>query len=318
MVDFLTEFDPQYGTVVAVAAGLKRLVCKNPGPFTFTGTGTYTLVGDDGAIVVDPGPMDHEHLDAVAVMAGTSPILAVLLTHRHADHAGGARALADRVKAPICAAAWPEPTSSLLGEHLAGDAEPDADGTAGLLEAADEAIVALVPDRLVVNDDRIEIGSNTLEAIATPGHIADHTCFVWREGKALFSGDHVMGWATSVVPPPFGNLAQYLASLRRLDEFGDFTFYPTHGPPIPNAGGYVRQLHEHRMMRTAQILDRLNDGPATIPDLVRRMYIGLDERLIPAACMSVWAHLEMLVADGLAAVSDGASPTILSRYELIR
>lgn len=322
VVKFLTDFDPEYGSSVTAAPGIRRLVCPNPGPFTFTGTGTYAITSDVGAVIIDPGPDHVGHLSAAAVMAGSRPVAAVLVTHRHADHAGGARAFADRVEAPVLAAAWstteqsaPHPKTAESWEDGDGIGVENV-GDATHFARSDEAVVDLPADRYLSDRDILNIGGLELEVVATPGHIRDHVCFVWRRGGAVFSGDHVMGWSTSVLPPPHGHLEDYLRSLKRIGEFGDLTFFPTHGPPIPHAGDYVEELYAHRMMRTSQILDALSRGDGTIEQIVRQIYVAINPLLIPAACLSVWAHLEMLVDQNVVVVVDGLVPTLTSRYRL--
>ena len=297
-IPFVTDFDPAYGEAAAVSPLIRRVVARNPGPFTYTGTGTY-LVGrpDAGDLaVIDPGPDDQVHLDAVAAAAGDARVSHVLVTHTHRDHCAGARRFAEAMRAPILAAG-PHPTG--------GDKAP------GLEEGAD---LAFRPDWTIGDGDVICGDGWTIETVATPGHLSNHLCFALREESALFTGDHVMGWSTTVVAPPEGSMGDYMNSLDRLLERNDTVYYPTHGAPIDRPHRYVRATRAHRLMRDAQILDQLKKGRSEIRELVAVMYADIDPRLHKAAALNVYAHLIRLVENGVVATQ--GPPGIASRYRL--
>ncbi len=267
-----------YGQVEQAGPGVRRVLARNPSPFTFTGTQTH-IVGTGEVAIVDPGPDLPEHVAAVLAATAGERIAAILVTHSHRDHSPAARALAAATGAPVvgCAALAPP----------AGDAFGEAFDTGH------------APDRVMADGDIVEGPGWTLQAVATPGHMSNHLCFAYAESSALFSGDHVMGWSTSVILPPDGNMADYMASLERLAARDDRVYYPAHGPPIDPPGKLVRGLIVHRRQRETQILRALEDGPADIAALVARNYPGLDPALAPAAGASVLAHLIDLRARAL-------------------
>ncbi len=256
-----------------------RILAPNASPYTFTGTQTY-LVGTDELAVIDPGPDDVQHHAALIATIGWRPVTAILITHHHRDHSPGAPALARATGAPIVGAA----------PFAAQDAVPRGDTSFD----PDYA-----PDR-VLSDGEAVVGEGwTLRALATPGHTSNHLAFALPESGALFSGDHVMGWATSVVSPPDGDMGQYMASLERLIGRSDRVYYPGHGEAVDNPQRLVRGMLGHRKQREGQILRRLAGRSRHISDLSASMYAGLDPRLMRAAERSVLAHLIDLDARGL-------------------
>ncbi len=267
-----------YGRVEQAGPGVRRVLARNPSPFTFTGTQTH-IVGTGEVAIVDPGPDLPEHVDAVLAATAGERIVAILVTHSHRDHSPAARALAAATGAPVigCAPLLPP----------AGDAFGEAFDTGH------------APDRIMADGDAVDGPGWTLTAIATPGHMSNHLCFAYPEERALFSGDHVMGWSTSVILPPDGNMADYMASLERLQQRDDSVYYPAHGPKVESPAKLVRGLIVHRRQRETQILRALADGPASIESLVARNYPGLDPALAPAAGASVHAHLIDLRSRGL-------------------
>ncbi|SEM46261.1 Glyoxylase, beta-lactamase superfamily II [Sphingomonas gellani] len=277
--------EPPYGIPIGLEPLVARVLAPNPSPFTFTGTQSY-LVGTDTLAVIDPGPDDAAHHGALLQAIGARQVTAILITHHHRDHSPGARALAAATGAPIIGAA------PFVGEDAAtrSDASFDADYR---------------PDRVLADGEAIEGEGWTLEAVATPGHTSNHLAFALRESGALFSGDHVMGWSTSVVSPPDGNMGQYIASLEKLLGRSDRIYYPGHGDIVEAPQRMVRGMLGHRKQREGQILRRLAAGPERIEPLVAGMYAGLDERLLPAARQSVLAHLIDLDARGLVRQEDG-------------
>ena len=274
-VPFVRDFDFAHGRPDRLSPLVTRVIAPNPGPFTFTGSGTY-LVGDEaGCAVIDPGPRDEGHADAV-MAAAPGPVTMILVTHTHSDHCGGTDLLRARTDAPVLAyGAHPSPP---------GGASPALD------EGADHGFR---PDREVEDGERVTLPSCDLVAVHTPGHIVNHLCFALEAEGALFTGDHVMGWATTVVAPPDGDMADYMRSLDVLAGRDDRTYYPTHGAPITDPGPFVAAVRAHREARDAAILASLADGPLTPDQIVERVYAGLDPGLRFAAALNVTAHLAM-------------------------
>jgi len=258
---------------------VRRLVAPNPSPFTFNGTCTY-IVGEGRVAIVDPGPADDAHLDAVLAATAGETVETILITHTHRDHSPGARKL-----------------RAATGARIVGAAPfaPAWDGTEGLDSAHDRDYA---PDAVLADGERLQGAGYAIEAIATPGHCANHLCFALREENALLSGDHVMAWSTSVVAPPDGSMRAYMASLDRLRRRAETIYWPGHGGPVVEPGRYVRALILHRRQREASILAALADGVQTVPALVARIYVGLDPRLARAAGLSTLAHLDDLAERG--------------------
>jgi glyoxylase-like metal-dependent hydrolase (beta-lactamase superfamily II) len=293
MIPFVRDFDFAYGRSDLVSPLIRRVVANNPGPFTFTGTGTY-IVGrpDPGATVavIDPGPRDEAHLSALLAAVEGRRVSHVLVTHTHRDHAPLARPFAEATGAPVLAARPPARTA-----HV----------STALDEADDETFA---PDQVLVGGERIGGPGWTLEALATPGHASNHMAFALIEENALFSGDHVMGWSTTVVAPPDGDMADYMASLEAVIARKFTTLWPTHGAPVRDPGPFLEAYRAHRLEREAQVLARLAAGDRRIADMVPRLYAAVDRRLWPAASLSVWAHLIALERSGRAVADPG--PTL--------
>ncbi|GMM93464.1 MBL fold metallo-hydrolase [Qipengyuania sp. MTN3-11] len=260
---------------------VRRVLAPNPSPFTYTGTQTYIVGMGDGCAVIDPGPDDEAHLDAIKAAIGAEQVRAIMCTHTHKDHSPGSRPLAKDTGAPIVGCA-----------PLAFDASgPRAD------EGFDPDYA---PDRVLEDGEAMTGSGWTLTAVATPGHVSNHLCFALEESGALFTGDHVMGWSTSVVVPPDGDMGDYMKSLDLLYEREDRIYYPAHGPAVEKPRQLVRGMIGHRRQRENQILRLLGEAPGTAADLVPQMYKGLDPRLTKAAQLSVTAHLIDLERRGLA------------------
>lgn len=268
---------PPYEQLEALEPGIARVLAHNPSAFTYYGTQTY-LAGTDEVAVIDPGPDDPGHIDAIVEAIGERPLVAILCTHTHRDHSPAAAPLSERTGAPIIGCA------PLALETVGPRVDASFDG-------------AYSPDRILEDGESIEIEGQELTAVATPGHTSNHLCFAW--GDALFSGDHVMGWSTTVVVPPDGDMAAYIQSLEKLRKRADRIYFPAHGPPVTNPKQYVRHLVGHRMQRERQILRLVSDGPRDIPDIVANAYPGLDPRLTAAAGGSVHAHLLDLERRGM-------------------
>lgn len=274
--------DPPYDVVEQLEPGIARLLAHNPSAFTFTGTQSY-LVGTSEVAIIDPGPDDTSHVDSLVEGIAGRPVAAIVCTHTHRDHSPASASLARRTGAPIIGCA-PLALQSL---------GPRADASFDRSYSA---------DRILDDGESISIDGNPLTAIATPGHTSNHLCFAW--GDVLFTGDHVMGWSTTVVIPPDGDMAAYLESLEKLRLRDDRIYYPAHGPAVTKPQRYVRSLIGHRMQREKQILRLVSEHSRDIPDIVAMAYPGLDRRLTGAAAASVYAHLldlrrrRLVVEDG--------------------
>jgi glyoxylase-like metal-dependent hydrolase (beta-lactamase superfamily II) len=267
------------GRIERAAPLIRRLLAPNPSPFTYTGTQTF-IVGEGEVAVIDPGPDDAGHVEALARGLAGERVAAILCTHTHRDHSPASRALQDATGAPIVGCA-----------SLA----PNDDGV-----QADESFDAQYrADQVMVDGETVSGPGWTLEAVATPGHTSNHLCFALRETGALFSGDHVMGWSTSIVAPPDGDMAAYMASLDKLLARTDRIYFPTHGPAIEDPQPHLQRLIAHRRGRESQILSHLDAGPARIGEMVQHMYRDVDPGLHPAAALSVLAHLLDLESRGL-------------------
>ncbi|WP_414899629.1 MBL fold metallo-hydrolase [Sphingomonas flavalba] len=267
------------GRVMRLEPLVRRLLAPNPSPYTYTGTQSYIVGGGDVA-VIDPGPDDADHVAALLRAVRGERVGAIVCTHTHRDHSPAAAALKAATGAPVIGCA----------PLVLDDDGPRADA------AFDRSYA---PDRVLADGETVAGPGWTLEAVATPGHTSNHLCFALRESGALFTGDHVMGWSTTVISPPDGDMAAYMASLDRLGRRDDRIYYPAHGEPVERPQRLVRGLAGHRKQREGQILRLLDETPRAIPALVERMYVGLDPRLIGAAGRSVLAHLVDLRQRGL-------------------
>jgi glyoxylase-like metal-dependent hydrolase (beta-lactamase superfamily II) len=298
-VPFNKNFPLKAGIVEQVRPGVRRILCDNPSPFTFTGTVSY-IVGHGKVAIIDPGPDNEAHAAALLDAVSGETVTHILVTHTHNDHSPNT----GRLKAATGALVYAE------GAHRAS--RPRYESEKHSPESGADR--NFVPDVRVRDRDVIEGDGWQLEAVATPGHTANHLAFAWPERSVNFVGDHVMGWSTSIVAPPDGSMVDYMASLERLAARQEDLYFSGHGPEIPDGPRYVRFLVRHRQAREASILHRLAKGETDIPTMVRAIYIGIDPRLMRAAGYSVLAHLEDLVARGVVA-TDG-DPVIEGRYRL--
>ena len=299
-IPFNRDFPLKHGVVEEVVPGVRRIVCNNPSPFTFTGTVSY-IVGRGKVAIIDPGPDNEVHANALLEAVRGETVSHILVTHTHKDHSPNT----PRIKAATGATVYAE------GPHRAS--RPRYESEKATTESGADR--DFVPDEVVRDGDVITGEGFALEAVFTPGHTANHVAFAWPERKLTFVGDHVMGWSTSIVAPPDGSMVDYMASLERLTRRGEQLYFSGHGPEIPDAVRYVKFLIRHRKAREDSILYRLAKGEADIPTIVRASYIGIDPRLIGAAGYSVLAHLEDLVARNVVA-TDG-DPTIDGTYRLV-
>ena len=286
-LDFDTAFEPAYGEAVALAPGVARITVNNPSAFTFHGTNSY-IVGTDTLAVIDPGPQDEDHLRALLKAIGGRPVSHILVSHTHIDHSP----LTERLRRETGATVLAE------GPHRA--ARPLRLGEINPLDASGD--MDFSPDIALADGELVEGDGWALRAIHTPGHTVNHLVFALEGTGILFSADHVMAWSTSIVAPPDGAMAQYMASLEKLLERDDRVFLPGHGGPVTSPAAFMRGLRTHRKMRERAIVERLRTGDRTIPEMVAAIYRDTDPRLHGAAGLSVLAHLEDLVGKGVARV----------------
>lgn len=296
-IPFVRDLDFEYGVPDQVSAKIRRVIARNPGPFTFYGTGTY-IVGHGNVAVIDPGPELEEHFEALMSAVEGEKVTHIVVTHTHADHSPLSRKLADATGALICGYGA-DPTTP---ENVRGSAP-------GMEEAVDRNLKL---DIKLSHGDVIQGEGWTLESIHTPGHMANHMCFALREEEVLFSGDHVMGWSTSVVIPPDGSMAAYMDSLNMLLDQSHSTYWPTHGPPITDPKPHVRAYIAHRLDREQQFLDWLRERSGRISEIVADIYANVPKELHPAAAQSVFAHLIKMVDEGR--ISSAGTPSLDSEF----
>ena len=293
MIPYVRDIRFEYGQVDQVTPLIRRVVANNPGPFTFLGTGTY-IVGQGEVAVIDPGPDMGDHLEALLAATQGETITTILTTHTHADHSPLAHPLAERT-----------------GATIYGRAAPGAGGVSLKIEEDHDGLFR--PDIEVADGQRIQGHGWTLEAVATPGHISNHVCYALAEENALFSGDHVMGWSTTVISQPDGDMTDYYASLDKVAARNFAILWPTHGPPITDVPPFLAAYKAHRLDRERQILEQIAAGRGRIRDMVPVMYAAVDPKLHPAAAGSVYSHLIHLERQGVV-VGDGAG--MASEYRL--
>jgi hydroxyacylglutathione hydrolase len=300
-IPFNKKLDLVPETVDEPAPGVRRVMCNNPGPFTFKGTMSY-IVGRGKVAIVDPGPADETHIKALLDAVRGETVTHIFVTHTHRDHSPAVPA----IKAATGAAVYAE------GPHRA--ARPLHIGENNPLDSSGDR--DFMPDLCLKDGEVVEGEGWAIEGITTPGHTANHMAFALKGTDTLFAGDHVMGWATSIVAPPDGAMSDYMHSLGKLAKRDEQIYLPGHGPAIPEAKRFVHYYILHRKAREDSILHWLAKGETDIPTIVRASYIGIDPRLVGAAGMSVLAHLEDLVARGI--VDTDGPPSIDGRYRLPR
>jgi len=279
MIPFVRDITFEYGKVDRVSPLIRRVIANNPGPLTFTGTGTY-IVGTGEVAVIDPGPDDAAHLDAILAAVKGETVTHILITHHHMDHSPLARPLQARAGGVIYGCAVKE--------------LPVDDGV-----RTEAGYDRFEPDVSICGGGTTIAGPGwTFESIATPGHTSNHICYALKEEDCCFTGDHIMGWSTTVVTPPDGDMGDYIRSLDLIKGRGFKTLWPTHGPPVTDVGPFIDAYKAHRFDRERQILEQLAAGQSRIVDMVPKMYVGVDQRLYPAAARSVHAHVLELVRSG--------------------
>lgn len=279
---FDTDFSPTAGELVELAPGISRIVGPNAGPYTFTGTNTY-LIGDGPLVVLDPGPDVPRHLEAIMEAIGARQVMAILLTHTHRDHSASATRISRRIGAPI----WfggqhrlSRPQHRFEFNVLAGSCDWD-----------------LVPDRVLNDSEEISVGAHKLRVMATPGHCSNHLSFGVADTDYLFSGDHVMGWNSTLVATPDGDMSDYFQSLDRLIDSPWVHYLPGHGGPISDGRRTAQALKAHRDMRNTQIVEAVDAGARRVLQIVTRLYPGVPRATRRAAAMTVLAHVEHLARD---------------------
>lgn len=293
-IPFIRDMDFEYGHVTELSPLVRRVVANNPGPFTYMGTGVY-IIGRGTVAVIDPGPDDAEHFDALKRALEGETVSHVLVTHNHLDHSPLAHPLAQWAGCKVYA----KPAVST-----------EATVT---MEAGDD--MSFRPDVTTQDGDIFTGPGWTLETIETPGHTSNHLCFGLHEENTIFSGDHIMGWSTTVISPPDGDMQDYFNSLEKVRDKGFSKIIPTHGPPVTeDIHGFIQAYIDHRKAREASILDRLRSGDTTIPKMVETIYADVDKRLHPAACHSVLGHIIHLVKDGR--VVTDSTPDLKAEYRL--
>jgi len=299
-LEFDTHFEPRYGEPVEIAPGIRRVTVRNPSPFTFHGTNSYILGSEGSLAVIDPGPEDQEHLEALLAAIGDRPLTHIFVSHTHRDHSPLAAKLAEITGAKTVAE----------GPHR--PARPLAIGETNPLDVS--ADTAFQPDIKFADNELFEGDGWAVRAIHTPGHTANHLAFALEGTGITFSADHVMAWSTTIVAPPDGAMTDYMASLDKLIAREDRLLLPGHGGPVLKPQQFLRGLKAHRRMRERAIVERLATGDRTIPEIVKAIYRDTDPRLHGAAALSVFAHLEDLVAQGR--VRTEGTPTLDSAYLL--
>lgn len=292
-IPFVTLDVPRYGEAVAVSPLVRRVIADNPSKYTYFGTGTY-IIGHDDVAVIDPGPLLDSHRDALAAALDGARVRAILVTHCHSDHSPLAAWLHDTTGAPRFA----------FGPHGTADSDSDLDGDIEEGLTLEETIdTGFVPDVRVGDGEVVAMGSGwTMRAVFTPGHTSNHMCYALDEERALFTGDHVMGWSTTVVSPPDGDMRDYIDSLRKVMARDDVTLWPTHGAPVTTPKPFLQAFLEHRLQREAQVLATVRSGLSDIEAMVKVMYADVREELHKAAGRSVLSHLIKLVDDGAVTV----------------
>lgn len=296
-IPFDRSFAAEPGIAVEVGPGIRRVLASNASPFTNKGTCSY-IVGRGKVAIIDPGPDDARHVSALLDAVRNETVSHVVVTHTHRDHSPAAAAIRAATGAVIVGCAPHRPSRPWAeGEEPRGESGADRD---------------FRPDSEMLDGDTVSGPGWHLTAVATPGHTANHLAFAFTEANALFSGDHVMAWSTTIVAPPDGSMTDYKASLVRLQERSEAIYWPGHGGPVQEPPRFLRALLHHRLQREAAILGRIRSGDSSIADIVPRLYEGLNAALLPAAALSVFAHIEELVARRLV-VTDGPV-TLTARY----
>ena len=301
-IPFKQDFSMPVGECVSIGDGLARVLAPNPSPFTYTGTQTY-LLGTDSLTILDPGPPMDAHLDALLGAIGDRRVDQILVTHTHMDHSPLAMPLKEKTGAPVYG----------FGPHGSGQKGWSKGGLdSEKVEAGADKDFA--PDHLLEDGDIVTVDGGSLKAVHTPGHTSNHLCFLWEEQKTLFSGDHIMGWSTTVIAPPDGNMTAYIGHLESLLTMEIERLVPTHGPVIDDAQTFIKALIDHRLDREQQVISALESGQTQIGSMVELLYKDVDKMLHPAAARSMLAHLIKLVDEGR--VTADSDPSLTANFTL--
>jgi glyoxylase-like metal-dependent hydrolase (beta-lactamase superfamily II) len=316
-IPFVPRIDHEpYAQVVQVSPLVQRVIAQNPSKFSYHGTGTY-LLGTDDVVVIDPGPtLDSHRLALTAALSGRN-VVGIVVTHCHSDHSPLTQWLHEETGAPRFAIGPHRVYEGFIEEDDHDESEEDPSEKKD--DAERETIdLAFSPDIAVVDNERfLSTTEFSLTAVATPGHTSNHLAIAMDTEKALFTGDHVMGWSTTIVSPPDGDMRQYFESMNKVIAREDQILWPTHGGPITEPQVFLRAYLEHRMERERQIVHQIASGNVTIPGIVKVLYAQVDKKLHRPARRSVWSHLRKLVDDGVIATTDGGEPRLLGEYRHI-
>lgn len=294
---FDLAFEPAYRQAVPVVAGVERITAENPGPFTFFGTNSY-IVGSTSVAIIDPGPEDEAHFQALMAALAGRAVTHIIVSHTHRDHSP----LSRRLQAATGAVT--------VGQGPHRPARPLREGEINPFSESSD--LSFVPDIAIGDGETIAGDGWSLSAVLTPGHTANHAAFALEGRDILFSGDHVMAWSTSIVAPPDGSMADYMASLDRLIERQDGLLLPGHGGPVTEPSTFLPALKAHRLRREQAVLARIRAGDRGIAEMVKAIYRDTDPKLHGAAALSVLAHIEDLMERGMIA-ADGP-PSLAASY----
>lgn len=290
----MTKFSPPYGEIELISRNIRRITANNPAPYTYKGTGTY-IIGHNEVAIIDPGPNMPDHIDAILKELNGEKITHILITHNHQDHSPAA-----------------EPLSQLTGALIYAY---DNQGQQYMSDDINEGIDKDFKAHVMIKDGQIIKGKDwTIEAVHTPGHLSNHLCFAYKQERALFTGDHVMGWSTTIISPPDGNMQDYLDSLQKLIARNEQTYYPTHGKPINDPKHLLEKLFLHRLNREKDILTSIDKGANNLKDIVRMIYKNIPPYLYLAAERTIYAHLIRLMAINAIICEEPATET--SKYYL--
>ena len=289
-MDFNRTFDPQHGTLVQITDGLARVTCNNPSALTFSGTNTF-LIGTQELAIVDPGPLNSAHLEALLNAVGKREVRFILVSHTHMDHSPLATVLKEKTGAPILG----------CGPHKRAPSFLDMAETP--MDASSQK--DFIPDRELLDGEKISVDDLTIETVSTPGHTENHLSFALPELESLLPGDHVMAWSTTIVAPPDGSMSAYMRSLDKLLERSEMRYFPSHGGEVFEVPRFLEQLRDHRQARSHAIMERLDAGDTDVMTLVKTIYTDVDPKLHGAAALNVLSQLDDLIDRGLVAC-DGA------------